>query len=218
MNNERPAAPIRVVIVEDNKIINDSLTSLINRSPGFTCIGSFPDCESMLARIEGLGPDILLMDIKLPGMNGIEGVKRVKLLLPELNILMLTIHEENELIFDALCAGACGYLVKKTHPDRLLEAIQEAHEGGAPMSSHIARKVTRFFQDTKTLAEDSTLLTDRELEILKELIKGKTYYSIAMTLNISKDTVRFHIKRIYKKLHVHSQAEAVAKAIKKGYV
>lgn len=218
MSEQRPSTPIHVVIVEDNKIINDSLTSLISRSPGFACVGSFQDCESMLKRIEEVRADILLMDIKLPGMNGIEGVKKVKQLLPELNILMLTVHEENELIFDALCAGACGYLVKKTHPERLLEAIQEAHEGGAPMSSHIARKVTRFFQETKTLSEDSALLTDRELEILKELIKGKTYYSIAMTLNISKDTVRFHIKRIYKKLHVHSQAEAVAKAIKKGYV
>ncbi len=209
---------IKVVIVEDNKIINESLSLLINKAAGFSCAGSFLDCESMLKKVKDLKPDILLMDIKLPGMNGIDGVKIVKGILPDLNILMLTIHEENDLIFDALCAGACGYLVKKTHPERLLEAIQEAYEGGAPMSSHIARKVTLFFQNKKKLAEDSTLLTDRELEILKELIKGKTYYSIAMTLNISKDTVRFHIKKIYKKLHVHSQAEAVAKAIKKGYV
>ncbi len=209
---------IKVVIVEDNKIINDSLSLLINRAEGFSCVGSFLDCESMLKKIKALRPDIVLMDIKLPGMNGIEGVAILKGMLPELNILMLTVHEENDLIFDALCAGACGYLVKKTHPDRLLEAIQEACEGGAPMSSHIARKVTLFFQKQNTLAEDSTLLTDREREILIELIKGKTYYAIALTLNISKDTVRFHIKRIYKKLHVHSQAEAVAKAIKKGYV
>jgi DNA-binding NarL/FixJ family response regulator len=218
MTERKKRSSINVVIVEDTKIINDSLSSLINRADGFACVGSFLDCESMLKIIASLNADILLMDIKLPGMNGIEGVKAVKELLPELNILMLTVHEENELIFDALCAGACGYLVKKTHPERLLEAIQEAHEGGAPMSSHIARKVTQFFQNKKRLAEDATLLTERELEILKELIKGKTYYSIAMTLNISKDTVRFHIKRIYKKLHVHSQAEAVAKAITKGYV
>ena len=209
---------IKVVIVEDTKIINDSLSSLINRAEGFSCAGSFLDCESMLRKIKDIRPDILLMDIKLPGMDGIQGVKAVKEILPDLNILMLTVHEENDLIFDALCAGACGYLVKKTHPDKLLEAIQEAHEGGAPMSSHIARKVTQFFQGRNTLADNSELLTSRELEILKELIKGKTYYAIAMTLNISKDTVRFHIKRIYKKLHVHSQAEAVAKAIKKGYV
>ncbi len=209
---------INVVIVEDNKIINNSLASLLNRSKGFSCVGAFMDCESMLKKVKALEPDILLMDIKLPGMNGIEGVKIVKGILPDLNILMLTVHEENELIFDALVAGACGYLVKKTHPERLLEAIKDAHEGGAPMSSHIARKVTLFFQNKNTVKEDSTLLTDREREILKELITGKTYYSIAMTLNISKDTVRFHIKRIYKKLHVHSQAEAVAIAIKKGYV
>ncbi|MCX6137810.1 MAG: response regulator transcription factor [Ignavibacteriales bacterium] len=209
---------IKVAIVEDNKIINQSLTSLINRAEGFSCIGSYLDCESMLKQISNLDLDVLLMDIKLPGIDGIEGVRRVKVIKPELNILMLTIHEENESIFDALCAGACGYLVKKTHPERLLEAIEEAYEGGAPMSSHIARKVTTFFQKTKKLAADSTLLTDREQEILKELTSGKTYYAIAMTLNISKDTVRFHMKRIYKKLHVHSQAEAVSAAIKKGYV
>ncbi len=209
---------INVVIVEDNKIINQSLTSLINRAEGFHCIGSYLDCESMLKEIRTMEPDVLLMDIKLPGINGIEGVRRVKVIKPELNILMLTIHEENESIFDALCAGACGYLVKKTHPDRLLEAIEEAYEGGAPMSSHIARKVTTFFSKTHKLAADTTLLTDREQEILKELASGKTYYAMAMTLNISKDTVRFHMKRIYKKLHVHSQAEAVFAAIKKGYV
>ncbi|MFZ4620804.1 MAG: response regulator [Bacteroidota bacterium] len=209
---------INVVIVEDNKIINNSLAALLNRSKGFSCVGAFVDCESMLKKVKSLEPDLLLMDIKLPGMNGIEGVKIVKGILPDLNILMLTVHEENDLIFDALVAGACGYLVKKTHPDRLLEAIKDAHEGGAPMSSHIARKVTLFFKNKNTVKEESTLLTDREREILKELITGKTYYSIAMTLNISKDTVRFHIKRIYKKLHVHSQAEAVAIAIKKGYV
>ncbi len=209
---------IKVLLVEDDKIINESLASLINKAEGFECIGAYLDCESMLSKIPQLNPDILLMDIKLPGMSGIEGVRRVKSIKPDLNILMLTIHEENEMIFEALCAGACGYLVKKTHPILLLEAIKEAYEGGAPMSSHIARKVTNFFQYTNKLNADNSLLTDREQEILKELIKGKTYYAIATSLNISKDTVRFHIKKIYKKLHVHSQAEAVAEAIKKGYV
>jgi DNA-binding NarL/FixJ family response regulator len=209
---------INVAIVEDNQIILQSLATFINRANGFTCSACFLDCESMLEKIEDINPDILLMDIKLPGISGIEGVKKVKLVLPDLIILMLTIHDENDLIFDALCAGACGYLIKKTHPERLLEAIEEAYEGGAPMSSHIARKVINFFQNNKKLNVDATLLSERELEVLKELIKGKTYYSIAIALNISKDTVRFHIKRIYKKLHVHSQAEAVAEAIKKGYV
>lgn len=209
---------IKVIIVEDNKIINQSLTLLINRAKRFQCVGSFYDCESLLKEIKDLDPDIVLMDIKLPGMNGIEGVRRIKAIKPDMNILMLTVHEENDLIFEALCAGACGYLVKKTHPDRLLEAIEEAYDGGAPMSSHIARKVTSFFQNTKKLSANATVLTDREQEILVELTKGQTYYAIAMTLNISKDTVRFHMKKIYRKLHVHSQAEAVSEAIKKGYV
>ncbi len=209
---------IKVAIVEDNEIIKETLAAFIDQADGFECAGTYGDAESCLDKINNNLPDILLMDIILPGMNGIECVRRVKTLYPDMNILMLTIHEENDLIFDALCAGACGYLVKKTHPERLLDAIQEAHEGGAPMSSHIARKVTSFFQGNKKIAPDADLLTDREQEILKELIKGKTYYSIAVSLNISKDTVRFHIKNIYKKLHVHSQAEAVAEAIKKGFV
>lgn len=209
---------IKVVIVEDNQIISQSLASFINRANDFECLATFYDCETMLPKIKEFNPDILLMDIKLPGMSGIEGVKKVKEILPELIILMLTIHEENEYIFDALCAGACGYLVKKTHPERLLEAIQEAYEGGAPMSSHIARKVISFFQNTKKITADANLLSERELQVLKELVKGKTHYAIAAGLNISKDTVSFHIKRIYKKLHVHSQAAAVAEAIKKGYI
>mgnify|MGYP001366428832 CR=1 FL=1 len=209
---------INVVIVEDNKIINQSLATLIENSKGFKCSGTFVNCESMLDVIATLKADVILMDIKLPGMNGIEGVKRVKQILPEVNILMLTIYEENDLIFDALCAGACGYLVKKTHPEKLLEAISEAKEGGAPMSSTIARKVIGFFQPNKKSSTDPILLTQREQEILKELATGKTYYAIALDLNITSDTVRFHIKNIYKKLHVHSQAEAVAEAMRKGII
>lgn len=209
---------IKVAIVEDNEIINHSLTTLVNNTEEFECVGSYFRCDEMLKKIQDASPDILLMDIKLPGMNGIEGIKKVKPIMPDLNILMLTVHEENELIFDALCAGACGYLVKKTHPQKILEAIQEAYEGGAPMSSHIARKVTTFFQMDKKISPAKALLTNREREILNELIKGKTYYAIAVTLNICTDTVRFHIKKIYKKLHVHSQAEAVAEAIKKGII
>jgi len=209
---------IRVAIVEDNEIINNSLVSLIKRTPELECAGSFLDCESFLKKLSTIETDILLMDIKLPGMSGIEGVKKVKAEKPDINILMLTIYEDNELVFDALCAGACGYLVKKTHPERLVEAIIEAYEGGAPMSSHIARKVIGFFQNNKKLSPYLDLLTEREHEILKELVTGKTYYAIAMNLNISIDTVRFHIKKIYKKLNVHSQAEAVAEAMKKGLI
>jgi DNA-binding NarL/FixJ family response regulator len=207
---------IKILIVEDNEIINKSLVTLVNGSEGFKCVGGFYDCESMLEEIDELKPDIVLMDIQLKGMSGIEGVKRLREKDPEMVVLMLTIHEENDLVFDALCAGASGYLIKKTHPIRLLESLEEAYEGGAPMSSSIARKVISFFQPGKKISPSIDLLTDRELGILKELAKGKTYYAIALTLGISKDTVRFHIKRIYNKLHVHSQAEAVSEAMKKG--
>lgn len=209
---------IHVVVVEDNEIINQTFTTLINNAEGFSCTGSFFDCESMLKKIGKIKADVVLMDIKLPGMSGIEGVKALKAKQPEINILMLTIYEENDLIFEALCAGACGYLVKKTHPAKLLSSIQEAFEGGAPMSSHIARKVTTFFQTNKKLSPNPSILSERESEILKELMTGKTYYAIALACNISQDTVRFHIKNIYQKLHVHSQAEAVAEAIRKGII
>lgn len=209
---------IHVIVVEDNEIINETLTTLLRKSEGITCTGSFYDCESMLKKIEKLEVDIILMDIKLPGKSGIEGVREVKKIRPEITILMLTIYEENDLIFEALCAGASGYLVKKTHPAKIISAIEEAYEGGAPMSSHIARKVTSFFQTNKKLSPDPHMLTDRELEILKELMTGKTYYAIAVECKISADTVRFHIKKIYQKLHVHSQAEAVAEAIRKGII
>jgi DNA-binding NarL/FixJ family response regulator len=209
---------IKVGIVEDNKIINESLANLICTSEGYDCAGKFLTAEDCLKEIKDLDVDVLLMDIRLPGMNGIECVSKIKAMGKDVSILMLTVHEENDLIFEALCAGAVGYLIKKTHPARILDAIQEAYEGGAPMSAHIARKVTSFFMSNKKITPDDSLITEREQEILKELIKGKTYYAIALTLGVSKDTVRFHIKNIYKKLHVHSQAEAVAEAIKKGIV
>ena len=192
------------------------MATLLNNSEGFTCIASFYNCETMLKSIKDFQPDIVLMDIQLGGMSGIEGVKKLKELYPDLTILMLTIHEENDLVFDALCAGASGYLIKKTHPLMLLESIEDAYEGGAPMSSNIARKVISFFQPGKKISLAPDLLTARELGILQELAKGQTYYAIGLTLGISKDTVRFHIKKIYNKLHLHSQAEAISEAIKKG--
>lgn len=174
----------------------------------------------MLLQIEKIRPDVLLMDIDLPGMSGIEGIKKVKVILPETIILVLTIYDENEVIFDALCAGASGYLVKKTPPSRLLEAIKEANEGGAPMSGHIARKVVAFFQQKKvaTTSDSNILLTPREKEVLSGLVEGNSYKAIASTLFISVETVRFHFRNIYKKLHVHSQSEAVSKAIKEGLI
>ncbi|MGA8263525.1 MAG: response regulator transcription factor [Ignavibacteriaceae bacterium] len=210
---------IKVVVVEDNDSIREGLKILIDGTDDYSCIASFSECETMLKNIKKLNPDVLLMDIGLPGMNGIEGIKKVKLIFPDLAILILTIYEENDLIFDALCAGACGYLVKKTPPSRLLEAIREVHEGGAPMSSHIARKVIDFFQKKPISSQKSNYdLTPREKEILTGLVEGHNFKAIADSLFISIETVRFHFRNIYKKLHVHSQSEAVAKAIKEGLI
>ena len=211
---------IKVVVVEDNDTIRDGLKILIDGTDGYSCIGAYPKCEIMLTGLEKLKPDVLLMDIGLPGMNGIEGIKEAKALLPDLNILVLTIYEENDLIFDALCAGACGYLVKKTPPSKLLEAIKEANQGGAPMSSHIARKVIDFFQQKNRTSPigSKNNLTPREREILSGLVEGNSFKAIADSLFISIETVRFHFRNIYKKLHVHSQSEAVAKAIKEGLI
>ncbi len=211
---------ISVVVVEDNDTIREGLKILIDGTEGYSCIGTYTRCETMLKSLKKSEPDVLLMDIGLPGMSGIEGIKQAKIILPDLNILVLTVYEENDLVFDALCAGACGYLVKKTPPSRLLEAISEAYSGGAPMSSHIARKVIDFFQVKKSASSNDSqnLLTPREREILGGLVEGNSFKVLADSLCISIETVRFHFRNIYKKLHVHSQSEAVAKAIKEGLI
>ncbi len=211
---------INVAIVEDNTTIREGLAALINGTDGYKCIGSFGDVESFLPKISSLPINVVLMDIGLPGMNGIEGAKSAVIKNPDLSILMLTIYEESEFVFDALCAGACGYLVKKTPPARLLEAIKDANDGGSPMSSRIARQVITAFKEGKTLSPKTQNydLSDREISVLNLLSDGYNYQEIAETLFISVDTVRHHIRNIYKKLHVHSQSEAVAKAIRKKII
>lgn len=211
---------ITVGIVEDNDIIREGLCALIGGTPGYTCSQSYARCEEFLKAFNPGAVDVILMDIKLPGMNGIEGIKRIIQLDPEATILMLTIYEEGNMVFDALCAGASGYLVKKTPPVRLLEAIREAYEGGSPMSAHIARKVIDVFQkkNGQTTESEEGELSDREKEVLYLLSEGKNYQEIADSLCISIDTVRHHIRRIYRKLHVHTQSQAVAIAIRKGFI
>jgi DNA-binding NarL/FixJ family response regulator len=211
---------INVMVVEDNDAIREGLKILIDGTEGYGCLAAFPRCDLMLKSLEKLNPDVLLMDLGLPGMSGIEGIKKAKAILPELTILVLTVYEENDLVFDALCAGACGYLVKKTPPSKLLDAIQEAFLGGSPMSANIARKVIDFFQQKKQFLpqKQQSILTPREREILSGLVEGKSFKTIADSLFISIETVRFHFRNIYKKLHVHSQSEAVAKAIKEGII
>lgn len=211
---------INVAIVEDNKTIREGLSVLINGTEGFNCKGTFADCESFLKEIESLNVDVILMDIGLPGMNGIEGVKKAKQINPDINILMLTVYEESEIVYEALCAGAFGYLVKKTPPSRLMEAIKEVYEGGSPMSSRIARQVITSFQKYANgrVIDSQYNLSNREKEVLKHLAEGSNYQEIADQLFISVDTVRHHIRNIYKKLQVHSQSEAVAKAIRKKLI
>jgi len=211
---------INVAIVEDNSTIREGLASLINGTDGYKCIGAFGDVESFLPKIDLLDVNVVLMDIGLPGMNGIEGVKKAILKKPELSVLMLTVYEESDFVFDALCAGASGYLVKKTPPVRLLEAIKDASDGGSPMSSRIARQVITAFKEGKNIIERSSNfdLSDREISVLNLLAEGFNYQEIAENLFISVDTVRHHIRNIYKKLHVHSQSEAVAKAIRKKII
>lgn len=211
---------IKVVITEDNNTIREGLAALINGTPGYSCVGAFSECESFLAKIPTLPADVVLMDIGLPGMSGIDGIVKAKKMRPELNILMLTVYEDSQTVFKALCAGACGYLVKKTPPARLLDAIKDANDGGAPMSSLIARQVIDVFKQTqgKQNDEKDTELSAREKEVLTSLSDGNNYQEIADRLFISVDTVRHHIKNIYRKLHVHSQSEAVAKAIRKGII
>jgi DNA-binding NarL/FixJ family response regulator len=210
---------IKIIIVEDNKTIREGLTVLINATDGLKCVKNFSNCEDMLANLEEIDPDLILMDIGLPGMSGIEGIKEAKRIFPDILILMLSVYEDNDNIFDALCAGACGYLIKKTPPARLIDAIIEAHNGGSPMSAHIARKVVSYFNRNVHATPDSDIsLSEREIQVLSNLSKGNSYKSIADSLYISLDTVRYYIRNIYKKLHVHSQSEAVAKALRKGWI
>lgn len=204
---------INISIVEDDNEIRESLAILINGTPGFSCISTFYNCEAAIKGILDDPPDVILMDISLPGMSGIEGIRRIKSKVPDIDILMLTVHSDSKRVFEALCAGACGYLIKDTPPARLLDAIAEAHSGGAPMSTQIARLVVDSFKTSP-----HTDLTRREIEVLNQLCKGKSYRMIADTLFISEETVRRHIKNIYKKLEVSSKSEAVAKALKERLV
>lgn len=211
---------IKVIIVEDNVTIREGLAALINGTEGYECIGDYGNCESFLKELPSLQVDVALMDIGLPGMNGIDGVKEANKIKPELNILMLTVYKESNVVFEALCAGACGYLVKNTPPTKLLEAIKEVYEGGSPMSSMIARQVINVFKENPptSISKEEFGLSIREKEVLNKLSEGDNYQQIADSLFISVDTVRHHIRNIYKKLHVHSQSEAVAKAIRKGLI
>jgi DNA-binding NarL/FixJ family response regulator len=205
---------IRVAIVEDDRATRDGLGLIIDGTPGYACVGTFRSVEEGLPRLVTAKADVLLLDIHLPGMLGSEGVRVFRQKYPALQVLMLTIYAEQDKVFESICNGACGYLLKKTPPARLLEAIREAHEGGAPMSPQIARQVVTLFQQTGPPEKLDQHLTPQEVALLRLLAEGYSYQSAGAKLNISVNTVRNYIRSIYDKLHVHSKSEAVSKALR----
>lgn len=214
MEDDPPHADTRnktVAIVEDDDDVRQSLRSVMERAEGLRCVGDFATAEDALREIPEIRPDILLMDINLPGMSGVECVRRLGPVVPEMLILMLTVHDDTETIFEALSAGASGYLLKPVLTAELLEAMRDVQAGGAPMTSNIARKVVRSFKKPAAVDDGCEPLSPRETEILDLLAQGYSYKEIADQLGISYRTVSTHIERIYTKLHVHSRSQAVAK-------
>lgn len=210
---------IKVVVFEDNRSLREGLAAMIGGTPGFICAGAFPNCNNLLKNIEQTKPDVVLMDIEMPGMNGIEAVTLIKEEFPEIKILMETIFDDDEKIFSSICAGAEGYILKNTSPAEIMRAIQEIHEGGSPMTPSVANRVLKMVKIKPAGFNKETFdLSAREKEILTCLVKGMSYKMVADTCYISIETVNVHIKNIYRKLHVHSKSEAVVKAIKSRIV
>src|SRR3974390_1470232 len=207
--------PIRVAIVEDDEGIRTSLAALVRRAPALRCAGDYPDAETALKEIPRRPPDVVLMDINLPGVNGVECVRQLKSTLPGVQFLMLTVYEDSDSLFNSLKAGASGYLLKRTASARLLEAIRDVHSGGSPMTPQLARRVVQFFSRPAPEAPSSLSgLTPGEKEFLNQLSNGYSYKEIADRMKISIDTVRSYVRTVYVKLHVHSRTEAVVKYLR----
>jgi DNA-binding NarL/FixJ family response regulator len=209
----QPQKIIKVAIVEDRREIREGLTMLIGGTEGFLCTGSYRSVEEALDRISHQLPDLVLMDIGLPGMSGIEGLRILKERYPDMLLLMLSVYNDDDRIFDAMCAGASGYLLKKTPPIKLLESLREVAQGGAPMSPEVARRVIALFREIRPPERADYELTPHETRLLKLLVEGHNYKTAAAELNVSIHTVSFHLRSIYGKLQVHSKSEAVAKAV-----
>jgi|SRR5262245_5763666 len=208
------APPISVALVDDDAAVRNGLAFLIGSTPGYRCAGQFGTVAEALQALKRDVPDVLLLDIQLPGMLGSDAVRHFRQQYPSVLILMLTVFDEQEKIFESICNGACGYLLKRTPPTRLLEAVAEAHRGGAPMSPEIARKVVSLFQQTGPPQKLDQHLTAQELKLLRLLAEGHSYHACGTQLSISVNTIRNYIRSIYDKLHVHSRSEAVTKALR----
>ena len=210
---------IKVIVFEDNFHLRESLYFLINGEPDLTCEATYPDVKNLESALSEHHPDIILMDIEMPGMNGIDATRKIKKLVPCCNVLIQTVFQDDNHIFEAICAGASGYLLKSAGNQAYLTAIRDVFSGGSPMSGPVARRVLELFQkNLKSLPNNSYDLTQKEKDVLTQLVEGKSFKMIADQLNISYETVRSHMKNIYSKLHVHSNTEAVIKAIKEKLV
>ena len=208
------SSTITVCIVEDDPRVRESFAELVSRTPGFECLSHYPDAEAALIDIPERKPQVVLMDINLPGMSGIDCVAKLKIVWPRILVVMLTVYENTDQIFKALAAGASGYMLKSASPIEIMEAVREVHRGGSPMSTHIARKVVQSFQQNAAFNKITEKLSPREQEVLELLAKGFLYKEIADKLQISFETVHTYIRRIYEKLHVRSRTEAVAKFLR----
>jgi DNA-binding NarL/FixJ family response regulator len=209
---------IKTAIIEDIRDIREGLATLINFTEGFACTGSYRSMEDAMRQIKSNVPDVLLSDIGLPGMDGIEGIGILKEQYPEMTILMLTVYDDDERIFDAICAGASGYLLKRTPPAKILENIREAVSGGAPMSPEVASRVIKLFREVRPPEKVDFDLTPHETRLLKLLVDGHNYTTAAEELNVSYNTIKFHMRHIYEKMQVHSKSEAVSLALRNGVV
>jgi DNA-binding NarL/FixJ family response regulator len=213
-----PEEALKIAIIEDQPRIREGLRSLIDGTAGFACTGSYGSMEEALGQIGHAVPDVTLVDIGLPRMSGIEGIRLLKGLYPKLPLIMLTVYEDDKRILEALCAGASGYLLKNTPPARLLECLKEANTGGAPMSPEIAAKVLALFREFAPPKAADYHLTPHEIRMLRLLVEGHNYKTAGTELNVSVNTVRFHMRSIYEKLQVHSKSAAVAKALRNRLV
>ena len=210
--------PLRVAIVEDQREIREGLAALVRGTPGFQCTGTFRSAEEAMAPLEADPPQVVLLDIGLPGMSGIEAIPLIKARCPGIAVLLLTVYQDDDRIIQAVCAGACGYLLKKTPPVRLLECLREVAEGGAPMSPVVARRVLEVFRDYAPRERSAETLTPHETRLLRLLVDGHNYKTAAAEVGVTVHAISFHMRRIYEKLEVHSKSEAVAKALRQGLV
>jgi DNA-binding NarL/FixJ family response regulator len=208
--------PLAVGIIEDRKDIREGLAALIEGTAGHRLAGVYRTMEDALSGLLRERPDVILCDIGLPGMSGIEGIRIIRERHPEAIVLILSVYDDDERIFDALCAGATGYLLKNTPPDRLIESLNEAWQGGSPMSPEVARRVVHLFREFRPPSSSAHDLTPHEERLLKMLVQGHSYKSAAKVLGVSVNTISFHIRNIYQKLQVHSKSEAVARALRDG--